>query len=419
MKKLIYLSLLCIALGIVLSIACYAQNSELLTGYQDFFKTLENSNNIDPSALSATPDPSLTGHTTTPATEDTKLITPEGTISNIAGSYNLLIFAGSLIGGIIISSADNNAIPTFNPLTGDVVIYNMNKGDKVTVDYTSEPAYKAEMSEGVQAEIQTPQRIRFTAYSDNSYLKIKPTEEPSFNFKNGLLEYENSKIIEQIDTTKENNANVDQDYELGFKCFTLASNATYNYINKEDASKSFSFQNLNPQEYQVCIKKTIYDDYPMASQLNCVIDLVKDEAKFKAKFLYSKINKISLESLDERNEITIEYGMGKKKLTITNPAPTNDIISRFYSGYHKITEKLENRKAVRYHEFTSTEHSPFIDIYQTNFRNIQSTIEIIDGMLVQKEKNKFTAMVERNHDCLNEVLNLFQYKEPEDFYNVC
>lgn len=364
--------------------------------------------------------PNTFGTTSTPVPGSTTIIQPTGTsVAGIAGSYNLMILAGTLVGGVIISSANGNVVPTLNPLTGDVVVYNMDKGDKVVVDYTGEPAYNAKLSEGVEAEVQTPNRVRFTAYDDDSFFKIKSTDKPSYDFNNGLLEYENDNVLEQISTTETDSAMVDSDYQFGFSCVSLAGNASYYYVDKNDWKRSFSLSNTNRQSYDVCIRKTAYDEFGMSGQRYALIDIVKDKLRFKAKFRYFMTGLLALESFDERNDISIESGMGDRKIIITNSAPISNMISQTYSGKHLITEKLVNNEVIRTHKFAKANHPELINIYSTNFKDKMPDINIEDGMLIQQNKNKFTGLVEQNTYCLNEMLTLFKYNETEDFYQMC
>lgn len=339
-------------------------------------------------------------------------------LQNIVGSTRIALLGGRIVGGVVISSINNNVVPAFNPLTGEVIIYNMDLGDTVTIDYTGEPAYKAILSEGVEAEIQANNKIRFTAYSDDSMLKIKSTEEPSYEFTNGLLEYENKNVLEQIDTTKTNDANVDKDYETGFKCLTLAANAKYNYEDKVEPDRSFSIENLNKQDYKVCIKKTIYDEYELVNQRYGLIDLVKDVLKLKAKVLYEKAKKLVFESLDSRNDAEIETSLGTTKILIQNVAPSSETLSKTYIGNHVITERLEGKKVVRYHEFSKEKYPELINIYSTSFKNSQPDITIKDNMLVQDGSNRFTALTQEN-PCLEQLQTLLDYEEDDSFYENC
>jgi len=338
---------------------------------------------------------------------------------NIVGSYRVLVMAGKLVGGVVVSSKDNNAVPAFNPLTGDVIIYNMDLGDTVTIDYSTEPAYNAKMSEGVKAEVQAKNKVRFTAYGQDSTLKIKSADEPSYEFNNGLLEYESSNLLEQINTTKANNADVDKDYELGFKCLTLAADANYNYDDKVKPDRSFEIKNLDKQDYKVCIKKTIYDEYQLVNQRYGIIDLVKDDVKLKSKVAYSKKNKAVYESFDSLNDAEIETSLGTTKLSITNKAPSAATVSKTYSGSHVITENFENKKMVRVHEFSLTKHPELISLYSTAFRQAQPDITIKDNLLVQKGKNKFTAFTQQNKECFSQLKSLFAYQEEGRFYDDC
>ncbi len=337
---------------------------------------------------------------------------------NIVGSYRVLVMAGKLVGGVIVSSKDNNAVPAFNPLTGDVIIYNMDLGDTVTIDYTGEPAYQAKMSEGVEAEIQSKNKIRFTAYGKDSLLKIKPTDEPSYEFNNGLLEYESSNVLEQINTSKANDASVDKDYETGFKCLTLAADANYNYDDKVKKERSFSIKNLNKQDYKVCVKKTIYDEYQLVNQRYGLIDLVKDSVKLKAMVSYSRKNSPVYESFDSLNDAEMETSLGTTKLLIQNRAPSSATVSKTYVGSHVITEKLQGKEVTRIHEFVKEKHPEIINIYSTSFRKEQPDLAINDNMLIQKDKNKFTAFTQ-DHECYKYVEKLLSYEEEESFYDNC
>lgn len=338
---------------------------------------------------------------------------------SIVGSYRVLVMAGKLVGGVVVSSKDNNAVPAFNPLTGDVIIYNMDLGDTVTIDYSSEPAYQAKMSEGVKAEIQSKNKVRFTAYGKDSLLKIKPTEEPSYEFNNGLLEYESNNVLEQINTSKANNANVDKDYETGFKCLTLAADANYNYDDKVKKDRSFSIKNLDKQDYKVCVKKTIYDEYQLVNQRYGLIDLVKDSLKLKSKVAYSRKSSPVYESFDSLNDAEMETSLGVTKLLISNKAPSSETITKTYTGNHVITEKLEGKGAIRIHEFSKEKHPEVISIYSTSFRTEQPDITVKDNLLVQDGKNRFTAFTQQNKECLSQLQVLFAYEEEETFYDDC
>lgn len=371
---------------------------------------------LEESELAKPTTPATNAQVPTVSSGTTTITPPSGNIiSNIAGSYNLLLIAGELVGGVIISSADNNAIPALNPLTGNVIIYNMDLGDTVTIDYTGEPAYRAEMSEGVEAEVQTNNKIRFTAYGEDSMFKIKPTEEPSYEFNNGLLEYESNQLLEQINTTKTNDADVDKNYETGFKCLTLAADANYNYKDKVKQERSFEIKNLNKQEYQVCIKKTIYDEYTMTGSRYSLIDLVKDSLKLKAKVQYLKNKELVYEGLDERNDAELETSLGTTKLLIQNRAPSTETISKTYTGNHIIKETIK----ARIHEFSKEKNPELINIYSASFKNIMPDVTINNNMLIQEGKNKFTALTQENKDCLNQLQSLFDYEEEESFYEDC
>lgn len=364
--------------------------------------------------------PNTFGTTSTPVPPSTTIVQASGgSVTGIVGSYNLMILAGTLVGGVIVSSVNDNAVPVLNPLTGDVVVYNMDKGDKVTVDYTGEPAYRAKMSEGVEAEVQTPNRIRFTAYADDSFLKIKASEEPSFDFNNGLLEYENDVLLEKISTTELDTAGVDAGYSNGFRCVTLAGNASYYHIVKGFETDRFSLTNTNSQSYDVCIKKTPYDDFSMSGHRFAFIDLVKDRLEFRARFRYLMEGLTVLESFDELNHIFVEFGITENKITIHNPTPSSSKISETRSGYHLLAEKLMNNNVVRTHKFIDKEYPDFINLYSSDVGYKLPDIIIEDGMLVQQGKNRFTALVDNNVNCLNEVLNLFNYNENKDFYGRC
>lgn len=364
-------------------------------------------------------NPAVSGTTSTPVPDSTTIIQPTGApITGIAGSYNLMILAGTLVGGVIVSSANSNAVPVLNPLTGDVVVYNMDEGDKVTIDYSGD-AQRAEMSEGVEAEIQTPNRVRFTAYGDDSFFKIKASEEPSYDFHNGLLEYENDVLLEQISTTEVDTANVDAGYNNGFRCVTLAGNASYYHIIKALKENRFSITNTNSQSYNVCIKKSPYDDISMSGHRYAFIDLVKDRLELKAKFRYLMKGLVALESFDEFNHIFVEFGVTDNKITVSNPSPSASVISETYSGYHVLSENMRGSKVVRTHKLAKEEHPNFINVYSTDVGYKLPDITIEDGMLVQQGKNRFTAFVEKNIDCLNEVLDLFRYNENEEFYDRC
>lgn len=374
--------------------------------------------------LSQTPITDLTTEIPGSGQIDEVLPTSTGSLSsgvqlqNIAGSTRIALLEGQIVGGMVISSVDNNVVPAFNPLTGEVIIYNMDLGDIVTIDYTGEPAYRASMSEGIEAEVQANNKIRFTAYGDDSILKIKSTDEPSYEFNNGLLEYENKNVLEQIDTLKLNDANVDKDYETGFKCLTLAANAKYNYEDKVEPDRSFSIENLNKQDYQVCIKKTIYDEYELVNQRYGLIDLVKDTLKLKARVLYEKAKKLIFKSLDARNDAEIETSLGTTKILIQNSAPSSETLSKTYIGNHIITEKLEGKEVVRYHEFSEESHPELINIYSTSFKNEQPDITIENNMLVQKGNNRFTALTQEN-PCLEQLQSLLNYEEDDSFYENC
>jgi hypothetical protein len=340
-------------------------------------------------------------------------------LQNIIGSTRVAIMGGRIVGGMIVSSVNDHALPAFNPLTGDVIVYNMDLGDTVLIDYSIEPAYNAKMSEGVKAEIQSKNKVRFTAYGKDSVLKIKPTEEPSYEFNNGLLEYESSNVLEQVNTSKVNDANVDKDYNYGFKCLTLAADANYNYDDKVKPERSFEIKNLDKQDYKVCIKKTIYDDYQLVNQRYGLIDLVKDSLKLKSKVAYSRKSNPVYESFDGLNDAEIETSLGVTKLLISNKAPSSEMITKTYVGNHVLTEKLNGRSITRYHEFSKTKHPELVSIYSTKFKTEQPDITVKDNMLVQDGKNRFSAITQENKDCLEQLGSLFDYKEEETFYDKC
>lgn len=175
-----------------------------------------------------------------------------GLLSDIVGSYNLIMKSGQIVEGVIISSKNNNVVPALNLLDGSLVFYNLQAGDKVVVDQIGGDGvmgneYSARMDEGVSADINKDLgKVRFTAYGDDSVLKISKSEgQPKYEFNNGLLEYENKKVLEQISTVKLGDTMVDKAYETGFKCLTIAPKAEYNYTDKSVKEKSFSIKNDN------------------------------------------------------------------------------------------------------------------------------------------------------------------------------
>ena len=360
--------------------------------------------------------PKPTGTLIEPVTEITTIPSPDGIISNIAGSQRIMLLYGQLVGGVIVSSSNDNSIPTFNPLTQEVITYNMDLGDTVTIDYTDDPAYQAKMSEGVVAEI--GDNVRFTANGDDSLIKIKPTENPSYEFQNGLFEYENEDILEQITTTKLNEANIDKEYETGIKCLTLAPLANYDYKDKAKAERSFSVKNMNQQNYKLCIKKTIYDEYVLTGNRYGLIDLIHNSLKLKAKVIYSKTKPV-YESLDEMNDAELETKLNVAKMLITDRAPSSETISKTYISNHIITEKLEESKVIRYHEFSKEKYPNLINIYSTVLKNNQPDIQVQKNLLTQKNKNKFTAITLENKECLNQIHDLRDYNERINFYEDC
>lgn len=356
--------------------------------------------------------------------KDVSINTGSGLLKNLEGSYKLLTYYNQIVGGVIVSSKDNNVIPTLNLLDGSLVFYNLQQGDKVEINQIGSNGimgdeYKAVMSEGVSAEIQANNKVRFTAYGDDSLLKIKPSEEPSYEFNNGLLEYENKNVLEQINTTKINEASVDKSYEYGFKCLTLASDADYNYNDKIKPERSFEVKNLNRQDYQLCVKKTVYDDYSMTGQRYGIIDLVKDSVALKAKVIYSKKNIDVYEGLDDRNEAVLETSLGTTKISITNPAPSSDTISQTFISSHVLSEVIKTGKIIRFHSFMEKKGSDVINIYSTLFKSSQPDISINNDLLVQKGKNKFSAWTYDNIECFSMLKSLFAYEEEDSFYDNC
>ncbi|MCG2717246.1 MAG: hypothetical protein L6408_00220 [Nanoarchaeota archaeon] len=386
MKKEYFLLLILIFLIIILAIVCFGSS------FEDKFKVefgedpVSATENLQqqPTTLEPGPNAAPSGNSINPVTEGTTIIPAPtsptaatangGIISGITGSHGLLLYGGALLGGFVISSIDNNQVPSLNPLTGDVIVYTMNAGDTVLIDYTQEPAYRATMSEGVEAELLTQNRIRFIAYSDDSVLKVIPTEDPSYQFNDGRLEYENDNVLEKINTTKEDEANVDANYDTGFKCLTLAGGANYDYEDKIEKTNSFSLKNINKQDFNICVKKTVYDEYKMTSQRYGLIDLVKDSIKIKSKILYQREGQNVFESLDERNEANIETNLGTTKLTIQNRVPTAEIVANTYIGNHILTENTEGNQVIRYHQFSQEKYPDMINIYSTTFKTQQPEI---------------------------------------------
>lgn len=357
--------------------------------------------------------------------EGASLQTSSGLVSNIAGSYHLITMSGQIAEGVIISSKNNNVVPALNLLEGSLIFYHMQLGDKVIIDQIGGDGvmgskYNAQMDKGVSADISKDLgKVRFTAYGDDSILKIsRPEGQPKYEFNNGLLEYENKNVLEQVNTTKLNDASVDKNYETGFKCLTLAADANYNYDDKVSKERSFSIKNLNNQDYKVCVKKTIYDEYQMVNNRYSLVDLVKDSVKFKAKVLYSKKNKPVYESFDERNDAEMETSLGVTKLLVQNRAPSSETVAKTYTGNHVITEKLQGKDVVRLHEFSKEKYPELINIYSTMFRSEQPDISINDNMLVQDGKNRFAAFT-NGHSCASQLKALFDYGEDESFYDEC
>lgn len=316
-------------------------------------------------------------------------------LQDIIGSYDVLVVTGKIIGGVIVSPKDNNAVTTFNPLTGEIIVYHMDKGDTVLIDYSEGPAYKAKMSEGVEAEIQTKNKIRFTAYGKDSLLKIKPTEEPSYEFNNGLLEYENDKILEQVNTSKTNDASVDKDYTYGFKCLTIAPEADYNYVDKNEDFRSFRVRNKNRDDYQVCLEKTAYDQYEQIGDFNSLFNIQDGYSKLKATVNFEKDDKPVYEGLDRFNIAELSSDRIKKiaSFKITNTRSNNGVLSKVYTGQHVIVEERQGKIVNRYHQFSNEKYPNMIREYSSDLRFSKlPDIKIEDGILVQEGKNKFTAL---------------------------
>ncbi|MDP2908040.1 MAG: hypothetical protein Q8O03_08980 [Nanoarchaeota archaeon] len=250
-------------------------------------------------------------------------------------------------------------------------------------------------------------------------MKISKSEgQPKYEFNNGLLEYENNNVLEKVNTSKVNSASVDKNYETGFKCLTLAADADYNYDDKVKAERSFSIKNLNKQDYKVCVKKTVYDEYNLVNQMYSLVDLVKDNVRLKSMVLYEKGKKSLYEGLDQNNDAEIETSLGVTKLSIANKAPSSAQVSKTYTGNHVISEALEGKTVTRYHSFSKIKY-PNVNIYSTSFRNKQPDITIKDNLLVQDGKNRFSAITQENKDCLEQLGSLFDYKEEEAFYDKC
>lgn len=354
--------------------------------------------------------PETSGIISSPITPANTQILPSSgfPLNDLIGSYKLLIMGGELVGGVIVSSKNGLAVPAFNPLTGDTVVYNMDKGDTVTIDYTSEPAYRAKMSKGVTAETK---KIRFTSYGSDSMLKIKKADEPSYEFNNGLFEYENDKVLEQVSTTKNDDVTLDPAYETGFRCLSLAPNAFYNYVEKMKQSDSFEIANNNSADYKVCVRKTRYDEYDMKGKLYGMVDLFNNAVKLNAKVTYSENNQTVYESLSTNNAADIASTYEGKKLSLSAAKPeVKGVVSRVYSGYHIITEENNNGQLIRHHEYSSTMHPDSIGIYSSASG---PDINIQRLALTQEGMGKFTALApdsDKLKECSQKLKEALSYE---------
>lgn len=430
-KRFVIPVIILILVCLLLEFNTYAQSDAI--GFTDFDKLMKDNPAEGLNQLAQNP---ITDTTTTQMSGYGQIgeVTPASTgslssgvnLQDIIGSTRIAIMGGHIVGGMIVSSIDNNAVPAFNPLTGDVIIYNMDKGDTVLIDYAEGSAYNTKVSEGVEAEIQTPNRIRFTAYGKDSVLKVKPTEEPSYEFNNGLLEYENDKILEQINTTKLDDASVDADYRYGFKCTTLSPEANYNYIDKGDESKSFSIRNDNRKDYTVCARKTAYDEYNLESNMySGLVDVMNDNFLLKAGITLFKEDSSIYQGFDVKNLARIESGVETTKFSLENKAPRTELISKVYTGAYKIIEKMIKGVVHRGFDYSKERNPTLINLYSSNMSKYYAYGDIRltkDGTLhyySPSEEKKITmhdpesATTKKCEELLKEVLTYEQNIETE------
>lgn len=297
-----------------------------------------------------------------------------GLLSDIVGSYNLIMKSGQIVGGVIVSSKNNNVIPALNLVDGSLVFYNMQLGDKVVIDQIGGDGimgdeYEAKMDKGVSANVNKDLgKIRFTAYGDDSVLIIGKSEDPpKYEFKNGLLEYENKNVLEQINTTELDDSTVDKAYETGFRCLTLAPKANYNYQDKEDKEKSFSIKNDNNKDYTVCTKKTAYDEYSLESNLySSLVDIMNDNFLLKAGVTFFKQASPVYKGFDAKNLARIESDVETTKLSLENRAPRTKLLSEVYTGIYKITETMVKGIVHRGFDYIEDRKPLMVNLYTSN-----------------------------------------------------
>jgi len=288
--------------------------------------------------------------------------------------------SGQIVEGVIISSKNNNVVPALNLLDGSLVFYNLQAGDKVVVDQIGGDGvmgneYSARMDEGVSADINKDLgKVRFTAYGDDSVLKISKSEgQPKYEFNNGLLEYENKKVLEQISTVKLGDTMVDKAYETGFKCLTIAPKAEYNYTDKSVKEKGFSIKNDNNRDYTVCTKKTAYDEYNLEPNFySGLVDVMNDDFLLKAGVTFFKQSTPVYQSFDAKNLARIESDVETTKLSLENKAPSVRLVSEVYTGIYKITETMVRGLVHRGFDYVKERRPILVNLYTSNISKAYS-----------------------------------------------
>lgn len=339
-------------------------------------------------------------------------------LSDIVGSVDIMLQLNHIIGGYLVSPANGLVIPTLDALNGDAVYYTMGAGDSVDIYYTPEPAYAAGMTDGVVAdvrEVSGKKKSKFTLAGNDGLLKIKATAEPSYEFMNGFFQYENDKMREYAFSEKQASVTLDKEYETGFKCLKMPQGAYYSYIDKTRDDRSFSIVNNNSQEYKLCIKKSVYDEFEMKEKLSGYVDLISSTIRLNAKMAYLENNQTVYESMSTNNVAEIQSTMEGKKLSLSMKPEIKGVIAATYSGYHVITEESVKGKVTRYHQYSKEVHPDSIGIYSS-----PTAPDIkIEGLALSQQGGvgKFTALSpssEKQKDCEKKLKEALSYSTNVD-----
>ena len=236
----------------------------------------------------------------------------------------------------------------------------------------------------------------FQAISDQAQIFIPRKSSQDYEIKNAELTCHGPNTNERLE------AKHTSSIRYGAECFTcllLSKDSTYWYADK-DLIRDFGITPHGDEQYPLCIRKEVHEQYPNSAAL---VDFIDHRMSLPGKVSYrrlpvrdgqilSLISEPVYQSTDASNQAKFELDVRfdqVKNLRLTNSAPGEGVLSLISNGHYAVYEHGGNGSVNRYGRFTDKFMPAVIESYESDLGSETPVVRFRGDLMIQEGGNDY------------------------------